>query len=582
MSFAIKLYQCVLLITDEMADIDVQQHPVGLPRSVGSTTLNDTFDLQQNFQEENEVKDVSLTQDQDSEEDDEGDDWLIQEELAKLRAEWDDYVDNLDGELEMEDYPPIDMKERLRKINEEWGAEELVVRTNTKVNFSENLVTFEVPPPDHIDDNDSDLEIEYRVSQVMREDDDDDDEEEEMIGDGDKEDEEHEKEMDVGNDVQGEGDRHGDVSDMFAKQLTLSEQENKEEEELRTDLNEDSNKIQITETSPEKVVEPESFNPEIENKENTESEVNIISETNPATEEKKQEEQVLIERDGKFELKKVSELSAEERNIMGLGSPSEKNRNASNEEGLASPSNGEDDISLEETPKKKERPSTAKTYQSIQRQPVQKRRIQSAKSTTYVTQENLQYDKPEGFSKYGLSPEQKELKKKQMMIKSQRLQDKRQREEEEKKRQQEEADSAFQAWVKRKQQETIERKKLERQQQKKTEVKIQKDPKEAEESYEAWLKAKKQQAKMERKVNKQKKKEEKEAYFYRSRNECDEAFKEWLKTKQKRLKEDNAMKRSGMQQTTQTAQKSRKARNLSKALQVAQTYKYSDYYGYRF
>lgn len=404
---------------------------------------------------------------EDQSDDEEGDGWLLQDELAKLKEEWDDYVDNLEGELEMEDYPPIDMKERLRKLNEEWGAEEEVVRTNTKVNFSEKLVTLEVPPPEYQEDSDSDLEIESRVAQVM--------EEEEVRGDGDNRDgsEQHQESMDVVvGDLKGEGDKQvveDSSTDMFAKQLNVSDSDSKEEE--RTDVNVDNSPAQINANSQDEQESLSSPSNEIKSPEDGGTE--FKSGTSDISPEQSKEEQVLIERDGKFELKKVSDLSVEERDIMGIPSPVGKNRNTNND--AAEPDDGSKTTTKAEkskTPARKERPSTAKTYQSPQQQPTQKRRIQSAKSASI--ENTWQYEKPEGYSKYGLSPEQKESKKKQMMLKSQRLQERRQKEEEEKKRQQEEAESAFQAWVKRKQQEAIERKKLERQKQKESDVKVQK------------------------------------------------------------------------------------------------------------
>lgn len=580
---AVKTTQGVIDVgSAEMGDTDTLQ-PVTLQRSVGSTSLNDTFDLNPDHHHNGDQQ-FSLSGDDlpgNSDDEEDSDDWFLQEELAKLKEEWDDYVENLEGQLDFGEYSPVDMKERLRQLNEEWGAEEVVERKNTKVNFSEQLVTLEVPPPEYPDEdeyNDSEGEgrvdiIEPSVEGVM----------EKENGAGDTEQDIHIQD-EIVSDVKGKGDSEGDLAGLYAKQLNVTNGEQKSEETvvMEKESNEvkgQSNENHLAEEDTEKI---ETVTPEITTEvkqEDKNSDSGVDVNLSPP---QKKEEQVLIERDGKFELKKVSELSAEERNIMGITLTSDENQ--ASESGTDSqPSEGVGS-SKGDTPVKKERPSTATTYQPPQRKPVQKRRIQSAKSsnTSYETSEEWRYNKPEGRSNYGLSPEQKEHKKKQMMLKSQRLEEKRQREEEEKKKQQEEAEAAFQAWVKRKQQEAVEKRKQEKLKKKEETQKTQKDPKEAEETYEAWLKSKKEQAKLERKVNRKKKKEEKEAYFYRSRDECDAAFKEWLKTKNKQLKEEQSMKRSAAVHTSQTAQKSRKARNLSKALQVAQTYQYTDYYGYRF
>jgi thiamine pyrophosphate-dependent acetolactate synthase large subunit-like protein len=101
-------------------------------------------------------------------------------------------------------------------------------------------------------------------------------------------------------------------------------------------------------------------------------------------------------------------------------------------------------------------------------------------------------------------------------------------------------------------------------------------------NFQGWLRMKQEQAKQERKLKKQAEEEKVNGYFVRDRKDCDQAFKEWVKSKNKQLQKERVLKRSSATVSRQLARQSRKSKNLARALETAQIYRYTDWYGYRF
>ncbi|XP_006814867.1 uncharacterized protein LOC100378461 isoform X2 [Saccoglossus kowalevskii] len=289
--------------------------------------------------------------------------------------------------------------------------------------------------------------------------------------------------------------------------------------------------------------------------------------------------EVVVERNGKFEVVPVSELSPEERAAHGIET------------------NGH-----QPAPPSRPRPATATGSTGSRRKIVnstgQSQRAQSAgsqgRSQNVNESNNITY---EGYSAYGLTPEQVEYKKEHARLMNQRRKEQQEKEKDEKKRRQDEAESAFQAWLQKKKEEEENRKKEEKESREREEQ----NARDAAGAYKQWLKAKKSQKKKEKKEDKHKNSEESESYYLRSREDCDKAYKdhedqksdshsswtaedhkEWLKRKNGQLKAQKALSRSHNLRRRLEARKSRKSQNLAKAIRQAQTYKYTDYYGYRY
>ena len=56
----------------------------------------------------------------------------------------------------------------------------------------------------------------------------------------------------------------------------------------------------------------------------------------------------------------------------------------------------------------------------------------------------------------------------------------------------------------------------------------------------------------------------------------------WVRSKNEQLKKERLLKRSNAAVSRQLARQSKKSKNLAKALETAQIYRYTDWYGYRF
>ncbi|XP_072035995.1 uncharacterized protein [Amphiura filiformis] len=322
-----------------------------------------------------------------------------------------------------------------------------------------------------------------------------------------------------------------------------------------------------------------------------------------------QHEQVLLERNGKFELVNVKDLSAEERFMMGLEPAKDQNSNNS-----AHSSSGA--VAFQPSPPpRKQRPSTATGQGAVQRQQLAPRRIQSAKTHRevngaegHVSYSTFEWDARS--SGYGMTPEQKAAMRKAYRLQLQHQKEEQEQREEEKQRAKEESEKAFQWWVDKKREEDKQKRKEEKERRKKEQeekefkdpesvfqawvekknklmkeerrmkaeeerIKSQEQESEAqdpESTYKAWLENKKEQAKLDKTVRRKMEEEKDRAFYVRDRKDCDKAFKEWLRSKNSQLKEDRSMKRTAASHTQKKAKLSRKSRQLAKALQIAEAY----------
>nr|XP_054753909.1 coiled-coil domain-containing protein 181-like [Lytechinus pictus] len=293
-----------------------------------------------------------------------------------------------------------------------------------------------------------------------------------------------------------------------------------------------------------------------------------------ATKGEGEEEFVLVERGGKFYHVHVNDLSPEERQFLGLQeSPRQSNSNSQLP-------------AVQPRPPQKPRPSTATGGGArVGNQKPSPRRAMSAKTQKEYDRQDRHgaiYEEPFGNprSKYGMTPEQKEFRREQARLKMQRMKEEKEREEQEKREKEELSESIFKAWVEKKKEEITQQKKEERDR-KRAELEN-KEERFPEEAFKAWLERKKNQKRTESNVKQQLSEEQKQAYFMRSREDCERAFREWKKSKKAGLREARSMSRAEALETKKRARQSRKSRNLAKALEVAQNYRYTEYYGYRF
>lgn len=288
-----------------------------------------------------------------------------------------------------------------------------------------------------------------------------------------------------------------------------------------------------------------------------------------------EDEYVLVERGGKFDQVRVNDLSAEEKQFLGLQESQSQSNRSGSELPLVQPK-----------PPQKPRPATATGggARAGSQKPSPRRAMSAKTHKEYDRQDRpgAIYDEPFGNarSKYGMTPEQKEFRREQARLKAQRMREEKEREEQEKREKEEMSEAVFKAWVERKKEEIAQQKREERERKRaeheNTEEKF------AEEAFKSWLDRKREQKKSEASVKQQLSEEQKQAYFMRSREDCERAFKEWKKSKNATLRETRSMSRAGALETRKRARQSRKSRNLSKALEVAQNYRYTEYYGYRF
>ncbi|XP_070568698.1 coiled-coil domain-containing protein 181-like [Ptychodera flava] len=326
--------------------------------------------------------------------------------------------------------------------------------------------------------------------------------------------------------------------------------------------------------------------------------------------EKDREDAILVERNGKFEMINVSDLTAEERAVHGLEPVPESPRN-----GASSGNSSDSSESIQPTPPSHPRPATA-TGSTGSRRKVLGANGNSQRASSAGTQRSPPNDgtaeddgfssQYSGYSRYGLTPEQREYKKEHSRLMAQRRKEQEEKEKEERERKREEAESAFQAWLEKKREDEKERRKLEKERRKQEEgYKEERDPQGA---YKSWVKAKSQEKRKEKQTEKKQSQEELNGYYLRSREDCDKAFRdqgrydsygytttttttttwtptdhtEWKKKKNAQLSQQKSLSRAHNLRRKLEARRSRKSQNLAKAIRQAQTYKYTDYYGYRY
>ena len=230
-----------------------------------------------------------------------------------------------------------------------------------------------------------------------------------------------------------------------------TERENVEDNETHSSEVTDPNDLEVAKLT----LKSEGENPEIKTKESEQEHNQNSNGQSP----RGQEDKILIERDGKFELISIKDLSSMERRFMGLEvSPVQDETDQQKHEPVTPNGHGDaPDTSPKQTvtplqpkPPSKPRPSTATDNTGLRRTQLPPRRIQSARTQRESTYQSGWSNTYTGHSTYGLTPDQKEHKKEQFRLKMQKEQEERQATEEEQQKKQEEAESAFQAWLQQK------------------------------------------------------------------------------------------------------------------------------------
>ncbi len=352
---------------------------------------------------------------------------LLQHELQKLKDE---------GILPQSDEPVFDydIGERVKQLNAELAKEESTPeKTNRKVNFSENLVEFSPSP-------------------------------------------------NFGEDPETSGRTDGDQvdpNDLEVERLTLSDDASHQEDGgSRQRLPGDGSGVSASGDTSTGALPNGSIHLDRlsdENRHGASHENAGIdqpdggsSENMQQSNEQNQNEQILLERNGKFELVNVKDLSAEERVMMGLEPAKEGNSNNS------AKSSSPGAVGFQPSPpprKQKQRPSTATGQVGVRRQQLQPRRIQSAKTHREVHGANGQssndVDWEARSSGYGMSPEQKAAFRKAYRMQLQRQKEEQEEQEEERRRMKEESQKAFEWWVEKKREEDRQKRKEERERKKK-------------------------------------------------------------------------------------------------------------------
>ncbi|XP_067675742.1 coiled-coil domain-containing protein 181-like isoform X2 [Haliotis asinina] len=315
-----------------------------------------------------------------------------------------------------------------------------------------------------------------------------------------------------------------------------------------------------------------------------------VDQNSKSTEGKKKT--VVVEREGKFEVVNIDDLTATERQLY-VSDPdpeppakqdgpkkTEKNVNNSNIH----------DKSKQPSPPKLPRPATANGHTNRRAlRPVQNK--QRPKSAAHqVNSESRSLENSTYESPYAMSPEQKELARQRAraMEDHRREQDRRRREEKES--EQRESEEAFQAWLKQKREEIRKRRERELEEKKKAE-KTDKDwsdgeadllTEENEAAFRVWLKEKRVQIRREKLLKHREDQEMKDGYQTVSRDECDRAFKEWIKKKNIESRKLKAVERQKNRSARISAKRSRRSASLLRAIRNSQSFQYVDYYGYRF
>ncbi|XP_071955112.1 uncharacterized protein [Antedon mediterranea] len=301
------------------------------------------------------------------------------------------------------------------------------------------------------------------------------------------------------------------------------------------------------------------------------------------------EEKVVVEREGKFEVVDASDLTTEERHLMGLGPVTTESTSTT-----LPNINNSGSHSIHELRPLKQRPSTA-TYSGNEKpNNPPTRRIQSARPVNKKTSyQPITVKKVDPFrdgtisdfgnqkSRYGQTDEQKEYQRKMARLRRDQLREETQKKEEEERRLKSDSEQAFHAWMQQKQEDTRAKKKIEKEK-KKNESETDPNKPDPDDVFKSWLQGKKRQSNLEKRFHKHFEEENKQGQQQRSREECEKTYKAWVRSKNYQLREQQSLSRAHALTSKHQIQRSRKSRTLAKALQVAQTYRYTDYYGYRF
>ncbi|XP_060085594.1 coiled-coil domain-containing protein 181-like [Ylistrum balloti] len=301
------------------------------------------------------------------------------------------------------------------------------------------------------------------------------------------------------------------------------------------------------------------------------------NDSNAARGAKRSDDKVLIERGGNFELVNADEVTADDMGLPLFDNDKENVNNNANGAGNMNSNNSS--FNRKPAPPSNPRPSTATGSSRRSVRPAQKPRAQSAGSrNTPINHSfplNHDYKSP-----YALSPKEKEL------LEQQTKQKEEQRREEERRRKREEEEKQtynedlFQSWLTKVRQ-------RERQRREKEEEEMRKSKKsdkteQNNQMYKDWVKSKTEQKKREKLLAKRQEQEASEGLIIRSRDDCDKAFRDWLRRKNTDLKRARAVEKQKAKMMRIMARKARKTQALTKAVRQSNSFRYVDYYGYRF
>ncbi|XP_045197008.1 coiled-coil domain-containing protein 181-like isoform X2 [Mercenaria mercenaria] len=326
-------------------------------------------------------------------------------------------------------------------------------------------------------------------------------------------------------------------------------------------------------------------------KKQTEDKVDDNSETISTSKKSNsgKKDEVLIEIDGQFQL-----VSADDVRARDLGYTMDHDNNKENEKKQNEKNKGK----LQPAPPGKPRPATASasSRRSVRTTPV-KQRPQSAHGATDHGSaiNNFDYNSP-----YALSPREKQLMEERKKAHEKQRQESERRRKEEEQNKEKENQEAFEFWLKKKR-ENDRRRKIQEEEDRKTNAKEDRQrirdfeknkafatydilyyKEENEEAFKQWLQEKQGQFKKEKLLKRRQDQEMHEGYYVRSREECEKAYKQWLKHKAIEARKARAAERNKAKLQRLAARRSRKSISLSKSIREAQSFRYVDYYGYRF
>ncbi|XP_052810804.1 coiled-coil domain-containing protein 181-like isoform X12 [Mya arenaria] len=280
---------------------------------------------------------------------------------------------------------------------------------------------------------------------------------------------------------------------------------------------------------------------------------------------------VLIEIDGQFQLVDSDDVRAKDFLAMN---PDGNKENKENDK-----RNDKSDKSkpLQPIPPGKPRPATASasSRRNIRTVP-QKERPSSAHASIEHRSalQDFNYNSP-----YALSPREKQLmEERKKAMEKQKQQDERKKRDDDEQKERENRE-AFEAWLKKKR-ESDRRKNIHDEDDRRQNEK--EDRKEKEEAFQNWLKEKTSQFKKEKLLKRRQEQEMHDGYFIRSRDDCEKAYKQWLKHKAMEARKARAAERQKAKLQRLAARRARKSISLSKSIRESNSFRYVDYYGYRF